>query len=118
MNPYDKYNNNRILSASPNALILMLYDGAIKFGNIAKKAIEDKDIETAHKNIIKIENIFKELLNCLDDKYPVSKDFRIVYENIINLLIKANVSKNPADIENVMIEIREIRDIWKKITKI
>ena len=54
---YAAYNNSKILTASPAELTLMLYDGAIKFTNIAIAAIEQKDIEKAHNNIMKTERI-------------------------------------------------------------
>ena len=57
-NPYlQQYNNSKILTASPAELTLMLYEGAIKFCNIAIMGIEQKDIEKAHKNIMKTERI-------------------------------------------------------------
>lgn len=114
-NAYKKYQTNNILTASPAQLTLMLYDGAIKFGNLAKIAMENKEIENAHINIIKIQNIIEELICSLNHSYPVSKDFEIIYKNISNLLLKANISKNPDDMELVLIELREIRNIWKEI---
>ena len=57
-NPYlQQYNNSKILTASPAELTLMLYEGAIKFCNIAIGAIEKKEIEKAHLNIVKTEKI-------------------------------------------------------------
>ena len=55
-NAYAKYNNSKILTASPAELTLMLYDGAIKFCNIAIMGIEQNDINKAHTNIKKVEN--------------------------------------------------------------
>ena len=51
-NPYEQYQRNKILTASPAELTLMLYEGAIKFCNIAIMAIEQKEIEKAHINIM------------------------------------------------------------------
>ena len=56
-NPYAVYQKNKIMTASPAELTLMLYDGAIKFCNIALAGIEEKDIEKAHINIRKANNI-------------------------------------------------------------
>lgn len=115
INPYLKYQQNNILTAPPAQLTLMIYDGAIKFGNLAKIAMENKEIEKAHINISKIQNLITELLNTLDYNYPVAKDFEIVYTNIANLLLKANLSKNPDDMEKVLEELRDIRNIWKEL---
>jgi flagellar protein FliS len=54
---YAVYANNKVMTASPAELTLMLYEGAIKFCNIAESAIEKKDIEKAHANIMKTEHI-------------------------------------------------------------
>lgn len=56
-NKYEQYNNNKIMTASPAELTLMLYEGAIKFCNIAIMGVEQKDISKAHTNIIKTEKI-------------------------------------------------------------
>ena len=63
MNPngYNVYQKNRVMTASPAELTLMLYEGAIKFCNIAIVGCEQKDIEKAHINIRKIQNIIAEL---------------------------------------------------------
>lgn len=114
-NPYIKYQQNNILTAPPAQLTLMLYDGAIKFGNLAKVAMENKEIENAHINISKIQNILTELLNSLDYNYPVAKDFEVIYTNISDLLLKANLSKNPDDMEKALKELRDIRNIWKEL---
>ena len=76
---YAAYANNKIMTASPAELTLMLYDGAIKFCNIAIMAVEKEDIQQAHTNIRKVERIIEEFQSTLDDKYPVSKDFNNVY---------------------------------------
>ena len=76
---YAAYANNKIMTASPAELTLMLYEGAIKFCNIALDSIEKKDIERAHTNIVKVENIIEEFTATLNHKYPVAKDFENVY---------------------------------------
>ena len=76
---YENYNHSKILTASPEELTLMLYDGAIKFCNIAIMGIENKDIEKAHNNITKVQRIIEEFRATLDHKYPVAEDFDRVY---------------------------------------
>ncbi len=84
---YTAYANNRIMTASPAELTLMLYEGAIKFCNIAIAAIEKRDIEKAHNNIVKVENIITEFQSTLDHKYPVAKDFDNVYRYLQERLL-------------------------------
>ena len=72
---YAAYANNKIATASPAELTLMLYEGAIKFCNIAIVGVEEKSIQKTHDNIMKTERIIEELQSTLDHKYPVAKDF-------------------------------------------
>ena len=72
---YTAYANNKIMTASPAELTLMLYEGAIKFCNLAIMAIEDKNIVKAHNNIMKVERIIEEFKATLNHKYLVAKDF-------------------------------------------
>ena len=116
-NPYEQYKNNAIATATPAELTLMLYEGAIKFGNIAIKAIEEGDIQKAHTNIMKVQRIITEFRNTLDFKYPVAKDFDRVYEYLERRLVEANVSKDKEIMEEMVMHIRSMRDNWKEVMK-
>ncbi len=115
MNQYAQYNNSKVLTASPAELTLMLYDGAIKFNNIAIMAIEKKDIEKAHNNIVKVERIINEFRATLDSKYEVSQDFDRVYVYMLRRLFEANVKKDPEILEEVNTHLRSMRDTWKQV---
>ena len=112
---YTAYANNKIMTASPAELTLMLYEGAIKFCNIAIAAIEKKDIEKAHMNIIKVENIITEFQATLNHKYEVSKDFDNVYRYLQDRLMEANLKKDAAVLEEVLGHLRTMRDTWKEV---
>lgn len=86
-NGYAAYANSKVATATPAELTLMLYDGAIKFCNIAIMALEEKDLEKAHNNIIKVENIISEFQITLNHKYPVAKDFDAVYKYLKERLV-------------------------------
>ncbi|MBO5095144.1 MAG: flagellar export chaperone FliS [Lachnospiraceae bacterium] len=116
-NAYAAYNRNKVLTASPAELTLMLYEGAIKFCNIAIIGIENKDIEKAHVNIIKTEKIIEEFLRTLDEKYPVYKDFENVYHYLMRRLQEANVRKDKEILEEVLTHLRGMRDTWKEVMK-
>ena len=109
------YGNNRIQTASQAELTLMLYEGAVKFANIAMVALEKKDYETVNTNIQKCRNIIVELLSTLNHKYPVAKDFETLYNYIFALLVEANLKKDMEILEKALDELRSIRDIWKQI---
>ena len=97
-----EYNRNKILTASPAELTLMLYEGAIKFCNIALIAIEKGDLQKAHTNIKKAEDIITE--------------FKVtIYDYIYSLLVNANVKKDPEILNQALVEIRGMRDTWKEV---
>jgi len=111
------YKNNAIQTASPAELTLMLYEGAIKFANIAIMAIENGDVQKAHENIMKTENIIMEFRSTLDKKYPVWEDFDRVYDYIYRRLVEANIKKDKVILEEALGYIREMRDTWKEVMK-
>ena len=117
-NPYAAYANSKIMTASPAELTLMLYDGAIKFCNIAIMGVEEKDIEKAHNNIIKVERILREFLNTLDHKYPVAQDFENVYNYLIQRLHEANIKKDAEILQEVLKHLRTMRDTWKEVMRL
>lgn len=114
-NAYAQYNNNKVLTASPAELTLMLYDGMIKFCNIAEVAIEQKDIQKAHTNIIKVQHIVDYLRQTLDMSYPVAQDFERIYEYLSGRLLQANVKKDVEILKEVNEHIHSVRDTWKEI---
>lgn len=117
-NGYAAYQNSRIQTASPAELTLMLYEGAIKFCNIAIMAVENNEIEKAHINIRKVENIISEFQATLNYKYPVAKDFNNVYVYIKDRLMEANFKKDKEILEEVLEHLRTLRDTWKEVMKL
>ncbi len=116
-NAYAQYNNSKILTASPAELTLMLYDGAIKFCNIAIMGIEQKDIQKAHSNIVRVQRIVEEFRSTLDRKYPVAEDFDRVYVYLLQRLLEANLHKDPEILREVLTHLRSMRDTWVEVMK-
>ena len=114
---YAAYANNKIMTASPAELTLMLYEGAIKFANLAIAGMETNDIEKAHTNIIKVERIIEEFQSTLDHKYPVAKDFDEVYNYLMMRLREASLKKDKEIMEEVLKHLRTMRDTWKEVMK-
>lgn len=112
---YAEYNRNKVLTASPAELTLLLYEGAIKFCNIAIIGLEQNDMEKVHNNIIKVENIIEEFQATLNHKYPVAEDFDKIYKYIHNLLVEANIKKDKELLEQALTELRGMRDTWKEV---
>lgn len=112
---YAAYNRNKIMTASPGELTLMLYEGAIKFCNIAISAIDQGEIQKAHENIVKVENIIEEFRATLNHKYAVAKDFENVYVYVYDRLVEANIKKDKEILEEVLKHLRTMRDTWKEV---
>lgn len=117
-NAYTQYNNSKVLTASPGELTLMLYEGAIKFCNIAILAVEQKDIEKAHIHITKVERIIDYLRQTLDMQYPVAQDFDRIYSYLGQRLVEANIKKDAEILEEVNGHLRSVRDTWKEVMRI
>lgn len=117
-NAYMQYNNSKVLTASPAELTLMLYEGAIKFCNIARLAIEQKDVSKAHKNIIKAQSIVEYLRQTLDMQYKVAEDFERVYIYLEKLLVEANVKKDVQLLTEVGDHLHSMRDTWKEVMRL
>lgn len=118
-NPYAQYQNSKILTASPAELTLMLYDGAIKFCNIAIMEMQQEkpDIEKVHKNIIKVQKIVEEFRSTLNFEYAVAQDFDNVYVYLLQRLLQANLKKDPEIMEEVVGHIRSMRETWVEVMK-
>lgn len=113
-NPYDKYSNNSIFTASKEELTLKLYEGALKFCNQAIVAVEGKDYEKANSLIIRVQNIIREFQLTLDRQYEVSNYFATMYEYIYRRLVEANLAKDVEILNEVRDLLRSFRDMWKE----
>ena len=114
-NPYNAYKQNSVKMASKQQLLLMLVDGAVK---IAKLTIEKKDITRAHNELVRVQDIFTELMVTLDKNAgQVYEDLYKVYEYIKSRLIEANIKKDVAIIDEVLPLIENVRDTWYEVSK-
>lgn len=113
----NQYKQNAVLTATPEELTLMLYEGAIKFMNIGKYSIENKDMEKAHSSLLRAQDIILELNYSLDMNYDVSKGLRTLYDFVLTKLVDANVNKDSKAIEEALTVVNNMRDTWKEVIK-
>ncbi|NLV88344.1 MAG: flagellar export chaperone FliS [Tissierellia bacterium] len=111
------YKQNTVLTATPEELTLMLYEGAIKFMKIAKYSIENKDLERAHSSLIRAQDIILELNYSLDMNYEISNDFRSLYDFIHEKLVDANINKEIQPIDEALEIAEEMKETWKEVMK-
>lgn len=115
INPYQAYQQNSVMTASPQELTLMLYNGSLKFMKLAKKAMADNNFQEKNTNIIKAQNITQELRVTLDPDAEISKNMEQLYEYMYTRLIEANTKNDLAILEEVEGLMLELRDTWKQV---
>ncbi|MFP4697144.1 MAG: flagellar export chaperone FliS [Eubacteriales bacterium] len=111
---YNKYKNNSIMTASHQELVLMLYNGAIKFCNQAIESLEYNKLEIVNNYLHKVQDIIDEFRITLDKQYPIAEDMDKLYEYMNWRLMQANVYKDKKMIEEARDMLRELRDTWKE----
>ena len=117
-NAYKAYSNSKLMTASPAQLTLMLYDGAIKFTNIAIEAIENKNYVKANTYIQKTLRIIDEFRSTLNFKYPVAQEFENVYVMISEKLVYANMKKDVEVLQDVLKHLRSMRETWEEVMRL
>lgn len=117
-NPYNAYKQNSVNMASREKLLLMLLDGAVKYTKISRLAILEKDIARAHKELVRVQDIFLELMVTMDrssGKYM--DDLYNLYDFIKRELARANIKKDVKIIDELLPIIEEVRDMWYEVDK-
>jgi flagellar secretion chaperone FliS len=117
-NPYNKYKETEISTANQGKLIVMLYDGAIRFLNTALENMSPKTYDVANNNILKAQDIITELtlsLN-LQEGNDISQNLLNLYIYFKKRLIEANIKKDSEIIKEIMKYLRDLRDAWEKIS--
>lgn len=114
---YQKYQNNSVLTARPEELTLMLYNGAIKFCNQAIESINKKDVQKSHIDIMKAQNIIEELQVTLNGDYEIAHEMNRMYEFVKQLLMEANIYKDTNKLEDALYFLREFKDVWQEVVK-
>jgi flagellar protein FliS len=115
---YNSYKQNSILTARPEELTLMLYNGLVKYIMLARKAIGEKDIQKAHDSIIRAEDIIAEFMASLDMKYEISHNLALLYDYMYDRLVTANIKKDISILDEVLHFAKDLRDTWAKAMKL
>ena len=113
-NAYAKYKEQSVNTATPEELTLMLYNGCIKFINLAEVFIDEKNIEKTNLNIQKAQAIIGELNLTLNMDYEVSENLRQLYSFVNERLIEANLRKDKKPLLEAKEIVTELRDTWKE----
>lgn len=118
-NALNAYKNNSVNYASKEQLLLMLVDGAVRFSKVAKEALEEKNIQKSHENLVKVQNIFTELMVTLDRS---AGEWAVqtynIYDFIKTRLFEVNLKKDVKMMEELMPVIESVRDTWHEAYEI
>ncbi len=117
MNMASTYKNQQIMTASPEMLTLMLYNGAIRFVTESIQGIAVGDFQKAHNANLRAQDIIKEFMSTLDMEYEISKNLYPLYEYMNYRLIQANIKKDLVQLEEVKGMLTEFRDTWMEVIK-
>ena len=117
MSGIDTYKQNTVMTQSPGDLIVMLYDGAVRFLKMAAKALEDKDFEAFGNNVIRALEIVDELDVSLDMDAggEIAENLRSLYCFMRRHLHHAHVKKDPQMIQEVISILDDLNEGWKTI---
>ncbi|WP_214766819.1 MULTISPECIES: flagellar export chaperone FliS [unclassified Exiguobacterium] len=118
MNPYATYQTNSVTTALPQDLTLMLYEGLIKFAMMAKRNIEQGNIQDKNTYIQKAQAIIMELQLTLNKSIALSTDLNNLYDYMQGRLIDANIKNDVAAIDEVIGFAEEFRETWKEAMKL
>jgi flagellar protein FliS len=114
-NPYQQYQRTQAETASPGELIVMMYGGAIRFLTVAKQKIELDDLASAHSSLLRAQDVILELMVSVDMSVgEVARNLYDLYEFMHQHLVKANVKKDVAMVDEVVELLRELLSAWEQ----
>jgi flagellar secretion chaperone FliS len=118
-NGYAQYQQNSILTASPAKLLLMAYDGAIRFSRIAGEKMRENNIDEQNTYINKATAIVVELVSTLkEDVDPVLVGrLRSLYAYVMERLTMANLNQDQAALAEAIKILSELRETWAEAEK-
>lgn len=113
---YQAYKKTQVTTASQGDLIIMLFDGAIKFATQAKAMIDERDLAGANDRLLRAQDIVSELMSALNlDVGELAVNLYQLYEFTNELLIQANLKKDPVHIEQALDLLTQLRDTWREV---
>lgn len=116
-NAAEAYKRQQVMTATPEALTLMLYNGCLKFMDEGMKALAAKQYEQANNSLIKAENIISEFRVTLNMDYEISHQLMPLYNYTYDRLVEGNMKSDVSLIQQGYDIIKELRDAWMQAMK-
>ncbi len=110
-----QYQQTQAQTVSPGQLVVMLYDGVVRFSRRARTALIERDYETTHNALCRAQDIIAELDATLDDRAgEISVNLRRIYQYCLLLLVAANIDKDTAPLDEVIAHFIALADTWRQ----
>lgn len=118
-NPYQQYQEASLETASQGKLLLMLYDGAIRFLMTSQLALEQQRWPDAHQANLRAQDIVNELMMCLnlDAGGDIANNLFRLYDYMNWRLVQANIRRDVGGVKEVVGLLRELREAWSEAVK-
>lgn len=112
----DSYKAAHIETATPERLLVMLYDGALKYLSLGLQAMQERELEGMHRNILKAEAILLELMSVLDMEVggELAANLYNLYDYMYRQLVQANLQRDPEPLREVMGLLEPMRSAWNE----
>lgn len=112
-----EYQKSAVNGASPLQLIIMLYDGALKFMQSGKAAMAEGNRDAQNASLQKAQKVLMELMSCLDMKQggEIAKNLLSLYSYVLNELVMANMADDPDGVDRGIKVLTDLRESWREI---
>ena len=119
-NPHAQYLRTAVETATPTRLVVMLYDGAIRFLSQAMTAMQARNVEDQSRFIGRAQDIIAHLHAHLDYEAggAVARQLATVYAPMFDMLTYANIQDDPERVEKVLTALRELREAWVEVDRL
>jgi flagellar protein FliS len=117
LNPYQQYRATKVETAGSVDLVVMLYQGAVRFVRLGIDSLDRSDATNAHTNFVRAQDIVIELLGSLNREAggPIAQQLAALYDYCFRQLVTANIKRDPAPAREVVGILRELGTAWQEI---
>jgi flagellar protein FliS len=117
LNAYDQYRKTKVGTSSRAGLVIMLYDGILRFTRQAVKSVERAEFEEAHRNFVRAQDIMAELQGSLNLEVggDLARNLHGLYEYGYRRLVEANCQKATPPALEVITLFHDLLEAWKQI---
>lgn len=113
---YQAYRQTQVSTASQGELLLMLFDGAIRFARQGQEHMGNGEIEQANLKLIRAQDIVNELIISLNlEVGEIAQSLQQLYSYIYDLLVQANIKKEPDKVDEAITLLTDLRDTWEQV---